>query len=72
MADLSDASNAQMRKFTDKGGPLAAKWCATCDNHYRFCPCATPVWRLRNEGELGPMPGEPNGPRTLADIFGLN
>lgn len=59
----------EFRHFTDKGGPLCAKWCAKCDCHYEYCECEMPEWRIRNEGELGPMPGAPGGPRTLLQAF---
>lgn len=62
--DLDD----RMRKITD-GKYVAAKWCATCDHHYARCFCVEPDWKLRADGKLGPMPGEPGGPTTLADVM---
>jgi len=53
---LADCTNDEMRALCDAGGPLACRWCERCDQHYRFCECATPIWRLRRDGQLEPMP----------------
>ena len=50
----------RMRGPTGPGGHVAAQWCAGCDNHYSMCRCTTPIWRLRSEGVLGPMPPKMN------------
>ena len=60
----------RMRGPTGVGGHVAARWCATCDNHYAECKCSEPEWRLRANGELGPLPGTPGGPETLAQKMG--
>lgn len=64
---LETADEPSLRRLSDKGGPLACRWCATCDHHYRFCQCDKPVWKCRAHGVLHPMPGEPGGPTTLQD-----
>ncbi len=60
--------NARMRFVTD-GADVAARWCAKCDRHYARCGCTEPDWKLRADGKLGPLPGEPGGPTTLADMM---
>lgn len=67
--DLSEATLEELRDLTGPEGPLAARWCARCDRHYRFCDCGTPSWKLRADGKLGPLPREPGGPMTLADFL---
>lgn len=47
----------KMRKLTDEGGPIAARWCARCDNHYSRCFCVDPIWKLRVDGKLRPLEG---------------
>lgn len=42
----------RMRRVTDPGGHVAARWCARCDHHYARCRCEAPVWRLRADGQL--------------------
>lgn len=66
---LSECSLNKLRELTGPTGPIAARWCAACDKHYRFCHCTVPAWKLRTNGVLGPMPGEPGGPETLADMM---
>ena len=66
-AELSTLGLEHLRELTEDGGPLAARWCARCDRHYRFCVCDEPAWRLRANGELGPLPGEAGGPRSLEE-----
>lgn len=70
MKHLSEADETTLRKLCGPGGPLACRWCARCDRHYAHCTCSEPVWKLRTDGELGPLPGEPGGPVTLADKLG--
>ena len=67
---MEGASLEQLRELTAASGPLAARWCAVCDKHYRFCKCVEPDWKLRNEGQLGPLPGEPGGPETMTEFMG--
>ncbi len=71
--DGTRPDNEHMRKLSGPGGPLAARWCARCDSHYEYCKCKEPDWKLRNEGKLGPMPGEQDGPecspQTLQDLL---
>lgn len=59
----------RMRRLSDTGGPVAARWCAKCDHHYAECDCKEPDWKLRMNGQLGPLPGEPGGPETLEDVM---
>lgn len=40
----------RMRGLTDKGGPLAAKWCMICDKHYARCRCDEPLYGIRVDG----------------------
>jgi hypothetical protein len=65
---LSEVSHASLRELCGPTGPLACRWCKRCDSHYRFCKCTSPEWMLRAAGQLGPMPNEPGGPRTLSMI----
>lgn len=67
MTDLRDLPLERMRELTGSGGPIAARWCARCDRHYRFCVCDEPAWRLRARGVLGPLPGEASGPMSLQE-----
>ena len=62
---IHDADHKTMRKLSGLGEPLACRWCARCDSHYRFCGCDEPAWRLRSDGKLGPLPGELGGPHSL-------
>lgn len=64
---LSEAPEEDLRAMSDDGGPLAPRWCAKCDHHYRFCRCEEPVWKIRWDGKLVPMLGEPGAPHTLLD-----
>jgi len=68
-ADGSRPDQEAMRKLSGKGGPIAARWCANCDSHYEYCECAEPDWKLRNEGELGPLPGQAGGPDTMQNVI---
>ena len=67
MSGLDECSLETLRELTDEGGPIAARWCARCDRHYRFCTCDEPAWRMRTGGRLGPLPGEAGGPHTLQE-----
>ena len=62
-------TNEEFRELTDAGGAICAKWCADCDKHYAWCSCLDPTWKIRNEGKLGPMVGEPGGPTSLMELL---
>lgn len=46
----------RMREVSGPGGAVAARWCASCDNHYARCYCAEPDWMMRVDGKLEPLP----------------
>ncbi len=52
-----DDLTARMRKATD-GRYVVVKWCTGCDEYYPRCKCENPMWRLRTDGKLAPMPVE--------------
>lgn len=66
---LGEADLETMRDLTGPDGPIAARWCRTCDKHYRFCTCEKPDWCTRADGKLSPLPGEPGGPQRLSDLL---
>ena len=45
-----------MRKLSGPGGYIAARWCIECDEHYTFCICHGPNWKLRSNGEFYEIP----------------
>jgi hypothetical protein len=59
-SDLDECScddlQERMAKVSGPGGMVAARWCATCDNHYAVCQCAVPSWKLRVNGVLQDIP----------------
>lgn len=46
----------KMRRLSGPGGPVAARWCRECDNHYARCYCREPDWMMRFDGKLTPLP----------------
>jgi hypothetical protein len=67
---LDDMGAADAERLSGPGGPLAIAWCKTCNKSHHHCKCQEPSWCLRSDGKLGPLPGQPGGPRSLADIVG--
>lgn len=69
--NLDDLDLETLRGLTGDGGPLCARWCARCDEHYRFCNCTEPYWMLRWNGKLVPLPGQKGSPKSLTEHMGM-
>ena len=60
----------RMRSLSGLDGPMIARWCQKCDNHYAACRCEVPKWVARSNGRYVLLPKSSGSQFKVTDLSG--